>query len=247
MPPAQPSGYAPPTAGPDWVGYVPPVHFSGAPAAGAWANQEQYAAKMAEDIRAQAMRDAGVTSAPYTPTYAGEPDAYAATAVPAIKRFPVGAIWLIGLGVVFLLFEFGQQWGWSLNFNWVLALLFASLAALTLVRRLHTGVQIVCILRGPVLMAALAVLFLLQALNVASLARTWPVLFIVFGAMLILERTSLATATYGAPVYPVSSSVVPPMQDADAERTRAAWAAANPAEGRTTEPVQSTDLAKGGQ
>ncbi|QMV19170.1 hypothetical protein GOB94_11170 [Granulicella sp. 5B5] len=239
-----PAGYAPPTSGPDWVGYVPPVHFASAPNAGAWSTPEQYAATMADDIRAQAMRDAGVPTTPYTPTYSGSAQPYAATPVPVTKRFPVGAIWLIGLGVVFLLFEFGQEWGWSLNFNWVLALLFASLAALILVRRLHAGVPVMSILRAPVAMAVLALLFLLQALDVASLGRTWPILFIVFGAVLILERTSLANAAYGVPVYPAGGSVVPPMNEADAERTRAAWAASNPTES------QAADLAntpKGGQ
>lgn len=235
-----PPSYAPPTAGPEWVGYVPPVHFGQAPPVPpTWQqNPQQYAETLKENITAQAVRDAGATSIPYTQTYAGDPGAYAA--VPAAKRFPVGAFWLIGLGVVFLLFEFGQQWGWSLNFNWVLALLFAGLAALTLVRRMHTSVPVVCILRGPVLLAVLAVMFLLQALDVASLARTWPILFIAFGAILMLERSSLAHACVEPPVYPANDPVAAPMQEAEAERTRAAWAAANPV-------AETTDLTKGGQ
>jgi hypothetical protein len=59
-----------------------------------------------------------------------------------------------------------------------------------------------------------------------------------------VERTALANMNYSAPVYPVSGSVVPPMDEAEAERARAAWATA--AEPGSTES-HTTDLTKGGQ
>ena len=225
-------GYTPASGGRDWVGYVPPANFTAAP-----------------PVPPMGTSTSGSTwgQAPYAPAYTGHdvPNPYTATPVmPSTRRFPVGAIWLIGLGVLFLLFEFGQDWGWSLNFNWVLAVLFAGLAALSLARKLHTGVNVVCILRWPLVSGVLALLFLLQAIDVAPLGRTWPILFIVFGAMLIVERTALANMNYSAPVYPVSGSVVPPMDEAEAERARAAWATA--AEPGSTES-HTTDLTKGGQ
>ena len=123
----------------------------------------------------------------------------------------MGAIWLIRLGALFLIGEFSQEWGWNfnVNHNWVLALLFAGLAAWSFTRKLHPGVLVVCILRWPLILVTLALMFALQAMEIVSLGRTWPLLFIVFGVMLILERTALANMSYGATTYPQSTSVVP--------------------------------------
>ncbi len=207
--------YVPPTSGPDWVGYVPPTNFAGAP-----------------PVTPTGAAGAAWGQAPYGATYTGSD--VSGTPLSAARRFPLGAIWLIGLGIVFLLFEFGQQWGWSLNMNWVLALLFAGLAAMTAARRLRPGVQAAFALRWPVVLGVLAVLFGLQAMNVASLGRTWPVLLVALGAMLIVERTALSQISYGAPAYPASASVVPPMDEAFGERSRASWAT-------TTDPAHTLD------
>jgi len=106
---------------------------------------------------------------------------------------------------------------------------------------------VVCILRWPLVSAVLALLFMLQALDVAPLGRTWPILFIVFGALLIVERTALANANYGSPVYPVGGSVVPPMDEAQAERARAAWATGTEPGSSETHTTDLANTPKGGQ
>lgn len=44
-------------------------------------------------------------------------------------------------------------------------------------------------LRGPVLLIALGILLLLSQLNVASFGLTWPILLIVAGLMILVERS----------------------------------------------------------
>jgi hypothetical protein len=222
---SQPYGSTGPvTHGPDWVGYVPPTNFASAPpvppaaqpSAASW--QTPY------------------TQQPYTQTYSAPTPGYTAPPMPVVpivpvapaKRFPVGAIWLIGLGVVFLLGEFMPDWGWSWHFsqNWVLALLFAGLSAWTLTRRLNSGMQSICGYRWPLILGILALLFVLQGLDIASLGRTWPVLFIAFGAMLILERTPLGHTDLNS-AYPTNiyAPAVPTDAEASEARARAAWSA----------------------
>ncbi len=226
-----PTAGGPVTSGPDWVGYVPPTNFASAP---------PFVAPPVVPPAAASQDATAWGQAPFAATYTGSENPYAAQVpltpvVPAARRFPTGAIWLIGLGALFLLIEFTEQWGWNINGNWVPAILFAALAAWTLTRKLQLGQPLACILRWPLVLATLALLFALQALEILSLERSWPVIIIVFGVMLIIERTALANMHYGTlPAYDV-----PP-----AEQTRAAWATT----GSTQEPADSSnnDLTKSG-
>lgn len=173
-----------PAGGPDWVGYVAPDAVPVAPpvrdaAAGT------YAPPMA----------AAYAPTPYAPTYAGE--AYGAgetygvapVVVPPARRFPVGAFWLIGLGVLILLGNFLPDI--RINGHWFLPVFFAGLSIFLFTRRLHSygTSSIVCYLRWPVTLMVLAILFALQAAYVATLGQTWPVLLVTIGALLLLERT----------------------------------------------------------
>jgi hypothetical protein len=209
-----PVHHGPPvTQGPDWVGYVPPEHFAAPPV-------------MPPPSAAQGTGAWG--QAPYASTFTGG-QGYSDAQVPIVpvppqsRRFPIGAIWLIALGVLFLLAEFTRDWGWSVSPNWVLAILFAGLAGVSLMRRAQSGTSLVAGLRWPVTLGVLAFLFVLQALDIANLGRTWPVLFIAMGAMLILERAAHANMPYVPPVYPPTG--VPPnaTAEAQAERVRATW------------------------
>jgi hypothetical protein len=226
QPPYAPVNY-PPTAGvpvsngPDWVGYVPPTNFAspGVP-------------PVVPPVTAAQVPPAW-GHAPYSATYTGSDNPYSAAVplvavAPAPRRFPAGAIWLIGLGALFLLIEFTEQWGFSVNGNWIPALIFAALAAWSFTYKLKSGLPIVCVLRWPLELATLALLFALQALDVVSLGRTWPVLFIVFGVTLILERTALANLHHDAAL---------PYDPLQAEQTRAAWATPPPPE----PPADSSD------
>jgi TM2 domain-containing membrane protein YozV len=237
-PPSAP--YAGPVStGADWVGYVPPTHFASAPP---------------PVPPAAAQAGAAWGQAPYAQTYAPTypiPDSVAyvppVPVVPVVptRRFPVGALWLVGLGLVFLLAEFAPDWGWDWNLSgrWLLPVLFAGLAVWTFTRRVAVGVRSVRAFRSSAILMTLAVLFAFQAADVASLRRTWPVFLIVLGVLLIAERTALNTAGFAAAAAAPTSFVPPAMTDAeaDAARTRAAWSATEP----TADPNEH-DITKGG-
>jgi hypothetical protein len=218
----QQAGYAVPPA--NWAGYVPPHAFAGAPPATPYAPSTPEAT--AEAIKAQAMRDAGYGPVGYAPAYAGTvapPNYPTAPLVPTpkVSRFPMGAVWLIALGVL-VLADTVTPSGW-ISGQWILAAIMVGLAVWIFTRcvgylggssavHADNAAQLVCTLRAPVILLTLAVLFALQAAHVATLGQTWGVLVIVFGAMLLAERTigSGPAHVYGAGYVPPSGYGVPP-------------------------------------
>lgn len=202
VPPAQGAAnygtYAPPT---NWAGYTHPTTFAvpspPPPAYPPYPGAPADPRTAAEQIRQQAYRDAGFTPPAYQETFAGT-EVPAVSAVPATRRFPVGAIWLIGFGVLVLLGNLSSEW--HISGLWTLSGLFAALAIWTLIRRLewaggYTAVvdgnwpRLACMLRAPIMLLTLSVLFLLQAAHVATFGQTWPVLPISLGFAVLLERT----------------------------------------------------------
>jgi TM2 domain-containing membrane protein YozV len=211
---------------PDWVGYVPPTAFGTAAA-----QQQAAAAAMAAQIREQALRDSGYYNhAPYAPTYTG-PDTQSnpyTVNIPPVevlvgqRRFPVGAFWLIGLGVLILLANVIPNW--EMSSRWWPPILFAGLAGWIFTRRLRSGAKIICIIRWPLVLLVLAIMLALHAANVAvTFGLTCAVLLILFGGLLLLERTVGASPSYAAPVAATGyTSVVPPSEPVDAQ-PRATW------------------------
>jgi TM2 domain-containing membrane protein YozV len=188
----------PPTAGPGWVGYVPPTTFAQAP---------PYTAPYTQTPPPPAQPWQPV---PYADTFAGTPAPGVPLAplapIPAQSRLPIGAFWLIGLGVVILLANFVPDL--RINGRWFVPVILAAVSVYIFTRRLGAGVRIICHLRWPVILMTLAVLFALQSLDVATLGQTWPVLVIAIGLLLLLERTLGAAIPYPVDA-PVSTSVVP--------------------------------------
>ena len=95
--------------------------------------------------------------------------------------------------------------------------------------------KLICVIRWPVILMTLAIMFALHAAYFAvTFGLTVSVLLIVFGGLLLLERTAGASPVYEPPV---SYSVVPSSVDAEAEaaRSRAAFTESDP------------DSTKGGQ
>jgi hypothetical protein len=235
----------PVSAGPGWVGYVPPTNFAGTPPpvppTGA---QTGTAWGQAPYTQTYAPTYPTAGGGAYIPTVPPVPPVPIVPVVPA-RRFPVGALWLVGLGLVFLLAEFAPEWGWDWNLSgmWVLALVFAGLSAWAFVRRWRLGVRSVRAFRGAIILMTFALLFALQAADVAKLQRTWPVFLIVLGVLLIVERMALNTAGFAAAVAAPTSFVPPTMTEAeaDAARTRAAWSATEPTAG-----PDDHDTTKGG-
>ncbi len=228
---------------PDWVGYVPPTAFVGTPPP-----------PPVEPVAAATQPGTPWGHAPYVETYSGPPQAYgSAVPVPTTdlggRRFPTGALWLIGLGVLILLANLLPDW--KLTERWWPPVLVAGIAVWTFTRRMRSGARQVCILRWPVILMVLAVMLALHAAYLPVTAGlTGAVLLIVFGALLLLERTvgaspaysPAASATY-PPTYPATASGV----DAQTEeaRSRAAWDAPNTPNGDAT--PSSADDTKGGQ
>jgi len=216
---APPITGVPPAATPDWVGYVPPTQFGAA-----------YAPPP--------------PTTPYSTTYA---ETYTGTAVPPTpyavnvppvdvlvgqKRFPVGAFWLIGLGSLILLANLVPDW--RVSDRWWPPVLFAGLSVWLFTRRLRTRARLVCIIRWPVILMVLAVLFTLHALYFAiTFGLTCSVLLITIGLLLLLERTAGAGPGY-LPAVPGE------------EPQRASFTTAGPVP--PAEPVEtpSDDTTKGG-
>jgi hypothetical protein len=137
------------------------------------------------------------------------------------SSFPLVAIWLIGLGVLFTLAEWVPMW--HVNGATVTAILLGAVAASWFVRRLgymgglsYQG-PMLHMMRGPMILAVLAVLFLLQGVHAATLGQTWPVILLALGAVLLGERMGVGIHPYPQS-YPTQTqnveptSVVPPAQ-----------------------------------
>jgi hypothetical protein len=144
------------------------------------------------------------------------------------RRFPVGAAWLIAVGLIFLMANLNASW--RLGGSWAVAITLAALGAFILFRRVEMVVawskvadtdahdysvasKVMCQIRGPVMLLVLAFLFALQAAGIRTLGQTWGVLLIAFGALLILERT-----VGRAPWYPVAPVGVNPAPTAETRK-----------------------------
>jgi len=131
------------------------------------------------------------------------------------SSFPLIAIWLIGLGVLFALGEWVPMW--HINGSFITAIVLGAIAASIFVRRLgymgglsYQG-PMLHMMRAPMILAVLAVLFLLQGIHAATLGQTWPVVLLALGAVLLGERMGMGAQTYYPHNYDVPpTSVVPP-------------------------------------
>jgi hypothetical protein len=230
-----------PTSGPDWVGYIPPTAF---------ASTTQAPPVPPVEPIGQARQVSGAWGyAPYEETYTASGSAhvppgsfYGPGAIlppaPPVRRFPVGALWLIGLGVLILLANLVPDW--RITGRWLPSLLFAGLSLWLFTRRLHSGVRIACIIRWPAILMVLAIFFALHAAYVPiTFGMMCAVLLIAFGALLLLERTVGAEP---GNVAPGVGFVAEPVYGTTEENARAAFTAPGPVVG--TDPG---DVAKGGR
>ena len=137
------------------------------------------------------------------------------------SNVPVGALILIGLGVIFLLgnlgiFEFGSM------HRYLIPLALIGLGAFLLLRRLGTGCTgCECAhcrtggAIGPVMLLTFGVLLLLSAAHAIAFSRTWPILLLLYGGMRLLYSNasteghiepSAPPATGAGPSPPPASS-----------------------------------------
>jgi hypothetical protein len=192
------------TPGANRFGYVPPASASYPAGTG------------------NAPYSAPVPPAPYTSPYsAGQAPNVAMPNVtmppmPAPgSSFPLLAVWLIGLGVLFALGEWVPMW--HVNSSSIVAILLGAMAASVFVRRLgYMGGMsyhgpLLHMMRGPMILAVWAVLFLLQGVHAATIGQTWPVFLLALGAVLLGERLGMGAESYAQHSYDAApASVVPP-------------------------------------
>ena len=206
-PPAVPPA---PTPGANWLGYVPPAQSAGYTAG---TGNAPYTAPVPPPT-------------PYSPPAATQQQYVPMQPVPTPgSSFPLVAIWLIGLGVLFTLAEWVPMW--HVNSSTVTAILLGAAAASWFVRRLgymgglsYQG-PMLHMMRGPMILAVLAVLFLLQGVHAATLGQTWPVILLALGAVMLGERLDVGTQPYPQTQDAGPVSVVPPAQAATSEAATA--------------------------
>jgi hypothetical protein len=154
--------------------------------------------------------------APYgTPGYPVDPN----LVPPSRSRFPTGAIWLIGLGCLFLIGNAGIFHGFPLHR--LVPFFLIGLGVWLFVRKMtDTGTSLAddgtpayryrlfCALRGSIWVLLIGILFLLDSFDILSWGHSWPVLIIAAGLMVILRRISYPPATAAYP-YPNPYAVPP--------------------------------------
>ena len=184
---------------------------------------------------------AGAWGAPYT--YPPPPPIPPMPPMPVVdpanyrNRLPSGAIWLIGLGVFFLISNSGMFGGWHGHNIW--PFFFIGLGVWLFIRRMDcSGTslapdgtatyrwRVIRALRGAAWVILLGVLFLLNDWHILPWHRSWPLWVIMAGVLALLERSawnSAAADNYGVPTTPVdthaaSTSIVPTSHDGEEGR-----------------------------
>lgn len=158
---------------------------------------------------------------PYGPHAPAMPPsaAYVPPIVLPSNRFPAGAVWLIGLGTVFLLGTTGLFRGFPGVA--LVGFVLLGLGVWIFLRRMtatgegiaYDGTQayqhrVIRALRGSAWLVVLGILSLLDTFGLVRWHNSWPWLLILFGLMALLQR-SVYNASIEAQMYP--SETVPPI------------------------------------
>jgi hypothetical protein len=125
------------------------------------------------------------------------------------NRFPAGAIWLIGLGCLFLIGNSALFHGFPVHR--LVPFFLIGLGVWLFVRKMtDTGsgfaddgtpgyqFRLFRALRGSVWVTLIGILFLLDSFDILSWGRSWPVIIIVAGLMAIFQRVSFNSAANSA-------------------------------------------------
>jgi hypothetical protein len=158
---------------------------------------------------------------PYgTPGYPVDPNL-----VPTSRnRFPAGALWLIGLGCLFLIGNAGLFHTFPVHR--LVPFFLIGLGVWLFVRKMTdtgTGLaddgtpgyqyRLFRALRGSVWVTLIGVLFLLDSFDILSWGRSWPVIIIVAGLMAIFQRVSYSSVMAAPYPYPAPPAAPPPPTD----------------------------------
>jgi Domain of unknown function (DUF5668)/B-box zinc finger len=145
------------------------------------------------------------------------------------SKVPMGAIVLIGLGLLFLLhtigvfeFGFGRFWPLILIFIgvWTFARRWGLLGHTSGCSCDRCRAQSIT---GPAVIFTIGMLFLLSSLNVAGLNKTWPVLILLIGGIKLLQSSASTEGhVQPQPVFPpaiMPPTPPPPMPAAEVSST----------------------------
>jgi TM2 domain-containing membrane protein YozV len=193
--------FTPPASG--YQPYTPPA--TPTPAAGNWgapAENYNYSAPPISPI--PPMPPYGTGFNPGDPNSDFNPN-------PVVRnRFPVGAIWLIGLGIFFLIGNSNIFHGFP--FHRIFPLFLIALGVWLFIRKMtETGsslsddgtamyrIRLFRALRGSVWVILVGVVFFLATFDILSWGHSWPLFIIVAGLMTLLERAAYANAPAGYP------------------------------------------------
>jgi B-box zinc finger len=140
------------------------------------------------------------------------------------NRFPAGAIWLIGLGCLFLIGNAGLFHSFPIHRLFPFFLI--GLGVWLFVRRMTDAgngladdgtpgyqFRLFRALRGSIWVTLVGILFLLDQLTSLSWGRSWPIFIIVAGLMAIFQRVSYSGAmTNPYPYTPPPAATPPPAE-----------------------------------
>ena len=136
------------------------------------------------------------------------------------NRFPAGAIWLIGLGAIFLLFNAGFMHGVSGRL--FLPILLIGLAVFIFVRKLTAfgyglssdgtldyRVRVFRAVKSSIWLALVGLLFFLDEFHILTWDHSWPLFIITAGVLTILQRVVYSSVP---PVLPYAPAYGYPQQ-----------------------------------
>ena len=197
----------PPPAGSPWVTQPNPAATYSQPYA------QPYSQPYSQPYTAPAYTPVSTTIPPYVPPPTSP------------SRFPTGAVVLIGLGMFFLLSTMGLFH--SLPGPSLVGVVLIAFAVWLFLRRMtdmglpladdgspHYQYRIMRALKGSIWLFAIGILVLLDAFRLLRWEYTWPILIILAGVMMIIQRTIYASAAAEAYAASAPSQTVPPFEAA---------------------------------
>jgi hypothetical protein len=155
------------------------------------------------------------------PPYADPANPLDPNSISTRNRFPSGAIWLIGLGAIFLIANSRIFHGFHTRY--LLPFLLIGFGVWLFVQRMTNRgngladdgtpayrMRLFMAVQSSAWVILVGILFLLDSFDIMSWSRSWPLFIIVAGLMAIFRRMSYDSAAVAAYPYPVPPVAPPP-------------------------------------
>ena len=150
------------------------------------------------------------------------------------RKEPIGAIVLIGLGIMFLLGQLDIFNGRFWDYMWPLFLI--GLGLWLMLNRVGPRAWrsemnryiLIRRLRGPAFLLLVGVIALLNQTDILSWGHAWPLFLILAGALLLAERAALAGEDYSPYPHPCGGVIPPDPQPQPGTVANPGASAANP-------------------